>query len=318
MLFQTCVTAMRRRGGLGWLLLGVSTACSPTTGARAAHPAPYAIRASPGVEINWLNIKSGRSEPPMFIDGSFLVESDALVSLVASVYSSFPAAARARRRHPVRIVPRQTLSVQYDNPVTLYNGFVMEIMLNTEPSLWSQFAYQLSHELCHVIINSPAIDNLTSWYEHLQLTSRWLEEMLCELASFYVLPRIAREWADEPPFRSARSYADNFRSYIEVERANAEQLPLGMSFVEWMHIHEVYLRQHPHDRAKNATVALQMLPLFETRPGLWTCVTYLEVNATRAEREQLDLLLYGWRAKSPDSCGEDITTFASVLGVTLN
>jgi hypothetical protein len=81
----------------------------------------------------------------MFIDGSWLVESAAIVSLTASVYSSFPSAARARRRHPVRIVPRLTLGVEYEGPITLYNGFVMEIMLDTRPNLWSQFAYQLAH-----------------------------------------------------------------------------------------------------------------------------------------------------------------------------
>jgi hypothetical protein len=145
-----------------------------------------------------------------------------------------------------------------------------------------------------------------------------MEEMICELASFYVLPRVARSWIDVPPFRAARSYASSFSTYIDVERADAEQLPSGMHFADWMHTQESYLRHNAYDRSKNAAIALRMVPVFEARPSLWTCATYLELDISEAERDQLDSLLRGWRAKSPKSCQEDIAAFAAVLGVTLN
>ena len=48
------------------------------------------------------------------------------------------------------------------------------ILLNTEPFLWSQAAYQFSHEYCHYMIPDDVCENL-----------RWFEESICELSSHF-------------------------------------------------------------------------------------------------------------------------------------
>lgn len=317
------VTELRPGHRARWLLLVAATVCATactTTMAGPSQPLPYAMHSYTSVELRWPGSESARPEPPVFIDGSWLIEGGAVVPLTASVYSSFPSAARARRRHPVRIVPRQTLGVADDDaPRTLFNSVELEIILDTEPSRWSQYAYQLAHELCHVLILSPAIHNLATWEQQLTMPNGWMEEMLCELASFQVLPQVARSWAEDPPFPGASSYAANFSRYIEQVRTDdAEKLPTDMSFAAWMLQKADYLRQQPYDRPRNATVAVRMLPLFESRPSLWTCVTYLDVDASGAERDRLPSLIRGWRTRAPGSCRADIDAFASVLGVSLD
>lgn len=299
----------------GLFLLVASTACAPTM---PRSPKPYAMQVNTSVELRFPASDGVPPEPPVFIDGSWLTDGGAVVPLTASVFSSFPATARARRKHPVRIVPRQTLGLpDGDAPVTLFNGYELEIVLDTKPSLLSQYAYQLAHELCHVLIVSPAIDDLAAWTQHLQMPNRWVNEMLCELASFQVLPQLARSWADEPPYPKASVYAPSFRTYIDRERADAEQLPGDRTFAAWLVQHADYLRHQAVDRPKNAAIATQLLPLFEARPSLWTCVTYLHAGANEAPPEQLSSLIRRWRTRAPQSCRADIEAFASVLGVSL-
>lgn len=57
------------------------------------------------------------------------------------------------------------------------------IFLSSPLTQWSRVAYQLAHEMCHFVIGSDVPQNL-----------RWLEESICELSSYYFLPRLAKYW----------------------------------------------------------------------------------------------------------------------------
>ncbi len=277
---------------------------------------PVSSATSPAVELRWSASKSRMREPSVVVDGAWLLESYAIAPLTASVISAFPHEAWARRRHPVRIVPEYVLGSEL-GPITLYNGVEFEIVLSTMPSLWAQFAYQLSHELCHFLIESPAIDDLARWRDVLEFPNRWFEESVCRLAPSYVMPRVGRSWAEAAPSSEAATYAPRFESYIAAERLRAEEIPAGVSLGEWIASHESYLRTHWEDRPKNAAVAARLLPVFESRPALWLCITYLHAQATSGERLQLRSLLRGWRARAPHSCESDIAALAAVLGVVL-
>lgn len=306
-----------KKSVLPLLLLVAASAC--TTASVTPHPSLHQSRQPSDVTLTWPTPDSGLPGPPLIIDASWLDAGDSVVSLTESVYAFFPSGALARRRHPLRIVPRQIVGVPEERaPILTFDGSELKAVLDTGALRWSQYAYQLSHELCHALIMSPATDDIAGWNRQMQMLNQWVDEMLCELASFQVLAELAERWVNDPPFPGARSYAPNFRSYVHAEDASAQQIPSHTRLESWVSDHREYLREYAYDRAKNAAIAIRLLPLFADRPSLWVCVTYLNVNATEAERDQLSSLLRGWRARGPESCRADIEAFAAALGVAVN
>lgn len=298
------------------ILLPLAWACVHPQGGPPSLPiTDHAVVRSPSAALLW-PIRADRPEPPIFLDGAWLLESDAILHLTASVYRTFPSAIRSRRRYPVRIVPDYSMGNTSDAPITLFNGFEWEVMLHTPAQRWSQYAYQLAHELCHVLINSPVIDGLSAWRDHLQMPNRWLEESLCQMSAFFALPRVADEWDARPPFAGASPYAHSLRDYAATQWRDAAPLTSDTSFSAWFAKRVEPLRIEPYDRPTNARVAAALLPLFEQQPGLWVCLTYLEAVAA-SDRSQLDTFLRGWKIAAPDSCRSGIDAFARVLGFTL-
>jgi len=88
-----------------------------------------------------------------------------------------------------------------DNPGTAW------IVLDFAPLHWIQLAYQLGHELGHVLCNS--------WVFGAQLDqpSRWLEEAMVEALSLRGLGRLAAQWEKAPPFPHNEGYAAQIRQY---------------------------------------------------------------------------------------------------------
>ncbi|GAG03367.1 unnamed protein product, partial [marine sediment metagenome] len=72
------------------------------------------------------------------------------------------------------------------------------VKLDAEGRHWAQFTYQFSHELCHV---------LTNYEKKASPKNRWFEESLCEMASMFVLRRMAVTWQTSPPYPNWKSFA---------------------------------------------------------------------------------------------------------------
>lgn len=288
--------------------------CASTVATSPQPPHIAQPAADPAVELR--RTGAGYSEPSVLIDSTWLSKNDAVKYLTEAVYTSFPSEARVRRKHIVRIVPREVMGLPEDRaPVLLFHRGELVIVLDTDDARWSQYTYQLSHEMGHALMASPAIDGIKSWTAQLQMPNKWLEEALCELASLYALRQVAEMWESEPPFAGARAYARNFRTYSLGVHAKAESVPDNLSFQDWLLQNGGHLREHPYDRPKNAAVAIRLLPLFTRRPSLWTCATYLNANTTQTDQEDLSSLIAAWKARAPQSCGTDIDAFAEVLGV---
>ena len=254
-------------------------------------------------------------ELPLIVDRAWGESTEMLAALTMAAYSIFPPEARARRRHPVRVVPRKAVAFpEGSSPITLFHRGELLIVLDTESTRWSQYVYQVSHELCHALLLSPAVDDIQTWNVLMDVPNKWIDETLCQIASYQALPKVAEMWERHPPFRAARRHATIFRSYIEGELKRAESVPKNKSFEEWLAGHIVYLSDHPYDRPKNKVVAHQLLPLFQSRPSLWTCATHLNVNRTSSAAPDIRSLLENWKAHAPESCRDDINTFQSTVG----
>ena len=161
------------------------------------------------------------------------------------------------------------------------------IQLTAKGKHWCQYAYQFSHELCHVI----------SDYERLgeETPNGWFHESICELASVFTLRRMAERWITNAPFGNWSDYADALARYTEdLLACDERQLPARMTLGEWLALHEERLRSDRYQRNANATVAYVLLPVFESVPGGWNAVRFLP-NST----ETLTDYIRHWHSAVP-------------------
>ena len=152
-------------------------------------------------------------------------------------------------------------------PLTLYreppdDPFV--IQLTARDHRWSQFAYQFSHEFCHVL----------SGFENLKDNpNNWFHEAICELASVFTLRRMAERWRTHPPYPNWADYAAKLRDYSEKTLSRQEvQLPEGVTLQSWLSSQEESLRKDAYQREKNALVAYALLPIFENTLEGWNAI----------------------------------------------
>ena len=92
------------------------------------------------------------------------------------------------------------------NPRVFHDRRPYQVRLSARDTYWCQYVYQFAHELCHVMINFD---------RHRAHKHRWFGEALCELASLFVLHRLAAAWAEGPPdgVANAAAFAPNFTTY---------------------------------------------------------------------------------------------------------
>ena len=167
-------------------------------------------------------------------------------------------------------VPRTLYRYSGCGPIT--------IQLSARDRKWSKFAYQFSHEFCHVLSNFEQLRNNPN---------QWFHEALCELASVFTLRRMADRWPIQPPYPNWTDYAGTLANYADDLLADENhQLPEGLTLATWLPMHEKELRQDPYLRDKNGIVAYQILPLFEAYPSGWNAVRSLP-NSTGPISEYL-------------------------------
>jgi hypothetical protein len=182
---------------------------------------------------------------------------------------------------------------------------VVRIRLNTGGNLWAQYAYQFSHELCHVLCR----------YDRDPTGHQWFEESLCELASLFVLRRMADRWATDPPYPNWRGYAVHLAAYAD-ERIAAARLPEGMSLADWYRANRAELTARATDRERNTVVAVALLPLFESCPGHWAAVTSLNEAMPTAPQPFRDHLA-DWRRRLPADQQATVDAIAAAFGETV-
>lgn len=193
-------------------------------------------------------------------------------------------------------------------PISLFERApdgAVRVHLDTGGNLWSQYAYQFSHELCHVFCRFDRDDT----------GNRWFEEAVCEVASLFVLRRMAATWRERPPYPNWRGYADSLETYA-ARIIDEGRLPEGLSLADWYERHRDELPTRPTDRDNARAIAVALLPLFEDEPGRWGAIPWL--NAARPARPQSfrDYLL-DWRRHAPQKHAVAIEAVAAAFGVML-
>lgn len=175
------------------------------------------------------------------------------------------------------------------------------INLTTDNRVWNQCAYQFSHEYCHFLIPGDVQSKL-----------RWFEESLCELASLYFLPLVGIQWSISPPYESWADYSPYFLSYIEKRKRNYEEFNLDFNDSENPIIEKFY--KSPYQRKLNRYAALQIEPIFNENPKLWSCVPLLCEIPDGLDFEDS---LKSWFSLAPSEHQSSIEKIANVFSLSV-
>jgi hypothetical protein len=210
-----------------------------------------------------------------------------LYSVASELWRYFPG------RSPVKLVIKHSEK----GPLTLYQKGPKgeyRILLSARDQRWAQYAYQFSHELCHVLSN----------YDHSETNNRarsnqWFEEAVCEAAALFTLGRMAITWESNPPFPHWRDYAPVLRHYAERLAGEAHRrLPHDTLLVEWYAANQEALRDDPYLRDKNEVCANMMLALFERSPKHWAAIGHLNRDSAALSGSLLGYLR-SWHRAAP-------------------
>ena len=169
------------------------------------------------------------------------------------------------------------------DPRVFYDYRPYEIRISARDTYWCQYVYQFSHELCHV---------MTNFDRHREHKHKWFEESLCELASLFVLHRLATVWKEHPPAEiiDAVEFAPHFRTYTDDTAAKYPRICSGDS-QKWLSENIDSLEAYPYERKLNGTIAVLLLDRFIEDPSLWRDCGWLDhwdPSANVTFREYLD------------------------------
>jgi len=142
-----------------------------------------------------------------------------------------------------------------------------QVRLSARDRYWSQYVYQFSHALCHI---------MTNFDRHKGHKHRWFGESLCEVASLFVLHRLAELWKTQPPaaIADAVGFASNHRAYAERIAAGYPRISPGR-LPEWFTEALPRLEANPCERDLCGTVAVALLDSVHSDPALWRDCVHL-------------------------------------------
>lgn len=223
-------------------------------------------------------------------------------------------------RGQVAYPPETTLNIRVmprgGAPRVLYqrgqNGEYM-VHLTARNERWFQYAYQFSHELCHIFSN---FDHKEIKDNEAVTDNQWFEETLCEMASLSTLKHLAHTWADAPPAGKWAAYAPTFAKYADHLLAEEHRhLPAGQTLSQWYRENGMALRESPYQREKNELAASVLLPLFDKGPGNWRAILYLNPDKANALKG-FDDYLTAWHAACPSEQKELVRQTMALFGFT--
>ena len=205
----------------------------------------------------------------------------------------------------------EPISIRHDmaqGPMVIFgkgsNG-ERRVLLNVKDTHWSQFSYQLAHEVCHILCN----------YRDGNRANLWFEESLCETASLFALRRMSDTWKTKPPYPNWKSYADKLNDYAEQRLKNTEKLE-GLTVAQWYQRNEPELRKNGTNRDKNQVAAAALLPLLEKNPKAWQAVSYL--NQWDAKKElSFSEYIRDWHERVPKELKPFVEEVGGTFGITM-
>ena len=182
------------------------------------------------------------------------------------------------------------------------------VKLAAEKLYWAQYAYQFSHEICHVL----------SGYENDYQGNLWFEETLCEVASLYCLRRMSVEWRTNAPYENWKSFSPALRDYTDdIGRNRKDYLEIiRTGLPTYYRKHARHLSTNATDRKKNGAMALVLLAAFERQPRHWNAIRWLNSSPSPGD-ETFVQYLSKWQAAVPGEHAGFVSSLAALYGIPL-
>lgn len=182
------------------------------------------------------------------------------------------------------------------------------IKLATEKLYWAQYAYQFSHEICHVLCG----------YENDCQGNLWFEETLCEVASLYCLRRMSVEWRTNAPYENWKSFSPALRDYTDDIGRNLEDyLEITRTGLPaYYRKHARHLSTNATDRGKNGAMALVLLAAFERQPRHWDAIRWLNSSPSPGD-ETFVQYLSKWHRAVPGEHAGFVSSLSALYGIPL-
>lgn len=124
-----------------------------------------------------------------------------------------------------------------------------------------QYAYQFAHEFCHWLIGGTLSGECVGLF--------WLEETICELASFHCLSVLRGKWSQFAP-EYPLYLVDDYIFHTLEDGLPPAQLPLS----GYINSHRGELYTPEYHRDLYSQMALALYPHFRGCPQLWQLLPY--------------------------------------------
>ena len=177
------------------------------------------------------------------------------------------------------------------------------VQLSASGTYWSQHAYQVAHEFCHILCRFKEADR----------SNLWFEESLCEMASIYALRQMSITWANDAPYRNWKNYSRALKDYADNVAAKYP-VPAGRGFAAWFKESRAQLGKKPTQRHLNGIVAMRLLPIFERDPRAWQTLPYLNSGRTQ-EKQSFKDYLHAWEQSTPPALRQHVTKIMREFGL---
>jgi len=173
------------------------------------------------------------------------------------------------------------------------------VLLTARDKHWSQFAYQFSHELGHVLCGDLSPDQ----------PQQWFEEAFCESLSIWALEEMGNHWQTKPPYVNWKDYAPHLSSYAKDVR---DRVQTSDEISVWYQKNREALSRNAYDRDSNLILAKHLATVAQKDTKFYQSFYYLRRRVDPA-LASMEGVLGNWL----DSCPEELRSGPVAIGQLL-
>lgn len=175
------------------------------------------------------------------------------------------------------------------------------VLLTARDKHWSQFAYQFSHELGHVLCGDLSADK----------PQHWFEEAFCESLSIWTLEKMGITWQTKPPYVNWRDYAQSLSSYAKNLRHRVEPVD---EIAVWYQKNRDALSRNAYDRDCNLILARHLATMAQEEDQFYQSFYFLR-RGVAPSPSTMESVLGAWLECCPQELRSGPMAVGQVLGI---
>ncbi|MDQ1770109.1 hypothetical protein GQR60_14410 [Labilibaculum sp. A4] len=187
-------------------------------------------------------------------------------SVLNSVIEEFDRLIEDTSTRPLVIFNSEKNQNSIDYPLFQIGPDFNFIFLHVKDTYWCKYAYQFAHEYCHHIIESNFKSKNTRF--------GWFEESICELASIFILKKMAESWKIKPPYPNWKDYSAALSDYAD-EILNRKSNSIDEYLGSWINQNLSTLYENCENREINCAIATNLYDTFQAEHELWGLIPFL-------------------------------------------